>query len=443
MHRFAILALIAFLAGSSQAVSAPKRAKAPQATFGASADAYVIASARRRNFGRARVLRVGPASTRAYLRFRVRGLGEPVRLVTLRVFARAATRRGIQVRTTSSRWTERRLTFRNAPRALRTIGSTRRLRRGWVNIPLGRAVSGNGTFNFVLTGLSRTTLSSREGGRRPQLIVETEPPPQTLIAAGDIADCRTGDDEQTAALVNTIQGTVAALGDLAYENGTPEEFAQCYEPTWGRFKARTKPATGNHEYGSPSAAGYFGYWAAAGTPVGNPGEGWYSYELGRWHVVVLNSNCSFVGGCHAGSAQERWLRADLAAHPARCTLAYWHHPRFSTGIVGDSPAIRPLFQALYDGNADLLLVAHAHNYQRWLPLNPTGTADQARGIRQFVVGTGGRFLHEVSPGDPRQQVANDETFGVLRLRLRAAGYEWTFVAVPGRTFTDTGTQACH
>ena len=438
MRRFAILALLAFLAGGSQALSAPGKSAAPQATFGATADAYVSSAARRSNFGRARALRVSSRPVmRTYLRFQVKGLTAPVARATLRVHSKTRGR-GFQVRATGGSWAERRLTFRNDPRPGRVVGSIGRLRRNWITVDVTRGVSGNGTFNFVLTGRG-ATLTSREGGRRPQLIVETESPPQTLIAAGDIADGTIGDD-QTATLVDTIPGTVAALGDLAYENGSASDFATYYEPTWGRFKARTRPAAGNHEYATPNAAGYFGYWGAVAGP---PTQGWYSYELGAWHVIVLNSNCPFIGGCHAGSPQEAWLRADLAAHPTRCTLAYWHHPRFSTGVVGDSPDIRPLFQALYDGNADLLLVGHAHNYQRWSPLNPTGAADAARGIRQFVVGTGGRGFHEVSPPDPRQEIANDDTLGVLRLSLSSRGFTWQFQPVPGRTFTDSGSQTCH
>jgi hypothetical protein len=438
MRRFAILALLAFLAGGSQALSAPGKSAAPQATFGAAADAYVSSAARRSSFGRARTLRVSSRPVmRTYLRFHVKGLAAPVARATLRIHSKTPGR-GFQVRATGGRWAERRLTFRNGPGPGRVVGSVGRLRRNWITADVTRGVSGNGTFNFVLTGRG-ATLTSREGGRRPQLIVETEPPPETVVAAGDIADGTTGDD-QTAALVDTIPGTVAALGDLAYENGSASDFATYYEPTWGRFKARTRPAAGNHEYQTLNAAGYFGYWGAVAGP---PTQGWYSYELGAWHVIVLNSNCPFIGGCHAGSPQEAWLRADLAAHPTRCTLAYWHHPRFSTGVVGDSPDIRPLFQALYDGNADLLLAAHAHNYQRWSPLNPTGAADAARGIRQFVVGTGGRAFHEVSPPDPRQEIANDDTLGVLRLQLSSRSFTWQFQPVPGRTFTDSGSQTCH
>ena len=438
MHRFAILPLLALLAGGAHAVSAPAGGTAAQATFGASADAYVSSTARSARFGRARSLRVSSRPLqRTYLRFVVRGLTQPVARATLRVHSRARGR-GFQVRTTSGRWSERRLTFRNAPRPGRVVGTAGRLRRAWVNVDVTRGVSGNGTFNFVLTGRG-ATLTSREGGRRPRLIVEPEPPPQTLVAVGDIASCAWNGDELTAALVDAIPGTVAALGDLAYENGSAQDFAQCYEPSWGRFKARTRPAAGNHEYQTPGASGYFGYWGAV---AGRPTEGWYSYELGAWHVVVLNSNCSFVGGCQAGSAQERWLRADLAAHRNRCTLAYWHHPRFSTGTVGASTAIRPLFEAIYEANADLLLVGHAHNYQRWAPLNPAGTEDQARGIRQFVVGTGGAAVHGVGT-DPRQQAAQAHTFGVLRVTLRGSRYDWSFVPVAGGTFTDSGTQSCH
>ena len=439
MRRFAILALFAFLAGGSQALSASGKAEAPQATFGATADAYVSSAARRQNFGRARSLRVSPRPVmRSYLRFQVRGLTAPVMRATLRVHSKTSGR-GFQVRTTGRGWAERRLTFRNAPRPGRVVGSTGRLRRNWVTADVTRAVSGNGTFDFLLTGRG-ATLTSREGGRRPQLIVETEPPAQTLIAAGDIAVCGPSGDEQTAALVDTISGTVAALGDLAYENGTPQEFADCYEPSWGRFKARTKPATGNHEYGLGNANGYFAYWGAV---AGSPTQGWYSYDLGAWHIVVLNSNCAFIGGCQAGSPQEAWLRADLATRQNRCTLAYWHHPRFSTGFYTGTSTVGPLFQALYDANADLVLVGHAHNYQRWAPLNPAGAADQARGMRQFVVGTGGRDFHFVAPPAAGQEVANADTFGVLKLTLKGASYDWQFVPVAGRTFTDSGSQTCH
>ncbi len=440
MHRFALIfALTGVLVAGVASSAASPQLPPPKAAV--TADAYVSKAAKRRNFGRARVLRTQrlPAS-RVYLRFDLRSLSEAtITKATLRVYALGSTRGRFTVRSTSGRWTERGITFRNAPRPGSSIAASGRVRRGFLSIDVTRAAKAGELVNLVLTssrGLVR--LASRESGRAPRLDLVLQP--ATLIAAGDIADCLTNGDEQTAALVDTIPGTVAALGDLAYENGTAQEFANCYQPTWGRFKARTRPAAGNHEYQTAGASGYFGYWGAV---AGLPTQGWYSYDLGAWHVVVLNSNCSQVGGCVVGSPQEAWLRADLASRTNRCTVAYWHHPRFSSGEVGGSTSTEPLFQALYDAGADLVLVGHSHTYQRWAPLNPAGVVDQARGMRQFVVGTGGRFFHTVLPPLPGQEAANNDTFGVLRLTLRATGYDWQFMPVAGRTFTDSGSQACH
>src|SRR5207249_3187560 len=215
-------------------------------------------------------------------------------------------------------------------------------------------------------------LASRESGvNRPRLWVKAPPP--ILLAAGDIASCASTGDEATAALVNDMPtATVAAVGDLAYENGTAAEFTSCYQPSWGPFKARTRPTTGNREYNTPGPSGYFGYWGAA---AGNPAQGWYSYDLGGWHVIALNSSCPEVGGCFAGSPQETWLRADLAAHRTGCTLAYWHHPLFSGTSGTAEPDMLQFWQDLYDSNADLVLTGHAHNYQRFAPQTAQGVAD--------------------------------------------------------------------
>jgi calcineurin-like phosphoesterase family protein len=261
------------------------------------------------------------------------------------------------------------------------------------------------------------------------------PPPEVLIAAGDIADCRTLGDEATAALLDGLKGTVALLGDNAYESGTEQEYRDCYHPTWGRHKARTRPSPGNHEYRTPGAAGYFAYFGAA---AGNPAEGWYSYDLGAWHVVSLNSELPVA----AGSAQEQWLRADLAAHPARCTLAYWHRPRFSSARHGNNAGMQPLWQALFDAGADVVLVGHDHVYERFAPQRPDGTPDAARGLRQFTVGTGGRDLYEFNAPVVNSEVRFNQTFGVLELTLEADAYAWEFIPVSG-TFRDTGRAACH
>src|SRR5258706_11263804 len=201
-----------------------------------------------------------------------------------------------------------------------------------------------------------------------------------LVGAGDIADCKDlSGAEATAKLLEQIPGTVMAVGDLAYPDGTKENFA-CYDKTWGRVRSRTRPAAGNHEFHSAGATVYFDYFGAA---AGDPKTGYYSYELGTWHIVVLNNECQDIGGCEAGSPQEKWLRADLAAHPAVCPLAYWHKPLFSSGSAhGNDLTVKPLFQALYDSNADVVIGGHHHDYERFPPQTPDAPPDPAPGTRQ-------------------------------------------------------------
>jgi hypothetical protein len=245
---------------------------------------------------------------------------------------------------------------------------------------------------------------------------------------------------------------VAALGDVQYYCGGAAAFAASYDVSWGRFRSLTRPAVGNHEYirdpGTTSAtdcdttgraAGYFGYF---GTAAGTPGQGWYSYDLGSWHVIALNSNCGDAGGCGAGSPQDTWLQADLAAHPATCTLAYWHIPLWSSGGRA-APNSATFTSRLYAAGADIVLAGHDHVYERFAPQNPAGQADPARGIRAFVVGTGGANHTTITTVAPNSEVRNAATFGVLRLVLHPAGYDWRFVPEAGKTFTDAGTAACH
>ncbi|HEY4408633.1 MAG TPA: metallophosphoesterase [Acidimicrobiia bacterium] len=257
-----------------------------------------------------------------------------------------------------------------------------------------------------------------------------------LVGAGDITSCSSSGDEATAKLVQSTGGTVMAVGDLVYPSGSASQFSKCYNASWGAFKSRTRPAPGNHDYDSSSTAEpYFDYFGGAAGPRG---KGWYSYDLGSWHVVVLNSNCSDVG-CGKGSAQEKWLRADLAAHPATCTVAYFHHPLFSSSFT--TSAVRPLWQALSDFKADVVVSGHAHNYERFAPQSPAGKADP-NGIREFVVGTGGESHNSFNGVAPNSQVRNASTFGVLKLTLHPGSYDWKFTPVAGKSFTDSGTARC-
>jgi acid phosphatase type 7 len=270
---------------------------------------------------------------------------------------------------------------------------------------------------------------------------QNAPESAVLIGAGDIADCTNlSGAEATAKLLEANPGTVMALGDLAYPNGSAENF-KCYDRTWGRVKDRTRPAVGNHEFHSQGATYYFQYFGAA---AGDPRTGYYSYELGSWHIVVLNSECDEVGGCQAGSPEEKWLRADLAAHPVACTLAYFHKPRFSSGLNhGDDPEITAFWQALYDNNAELVLNGHDHDYERFAPQDPNGNADGKRGIREFVVGTGGKSHREFGISKHNSEVRNNDAYGVLKLTLKPGGYDWQFLPEAGKSFTDSGSGSCH
>jgi hypothetical protein len=268
-----------------------------------------------------------------------------------------------------------------------------------------------------------------------------EPTPAVLLAAGDIASCRSEGDEATAALVEGLEGTVATLGDSVYDRGSPQEFADCFEPSWGRLKDRIRPAVGNHEYLTPGAAGYYAYFGPA---AGDPSQGYYSYDLGAWHIVVLNSQCWEVGGCGRNQPQAVWLEADLRAHPARCTLAYWHMPRYSSGPHGDSDLVDAYWDLLVGAGAEVVLTGHDHNYQRFAPRDAEGEIDRERGLRQFVVGTGGFTLYRFpGPAPAASEARDDLTHGVLRLRLFEDRYEWEFLPVGGTGFTDSGADVCH
>jgi acid phosphatase type 7 len=280
------------------------------------------------------------------------------------------------------------------------------------------------------------------------------PPDPVLAAAGDIA-CDTATPQfnatygagdvcqmrSTSDLLLAIHpAAVATLGDNQYENASLREFDASFDPTWGRLKPEIHPAIGNHEIETdPKASGYYQYFGAA---AGDPTKGYYSYDLGTWHVVVLNSNCVAVGGCGPGSPEEQWLRADLATHPDLCTLAYWHHPRWTSGEHGNNPLYDTFWRDLYGAGVDVVLNGHDHDYERFAPQDPSGRLDKARGIREFVSGTGGSHFESLAIRQPNSE-ALSQTFGVLALTLHPSGYDWRFVPEPGKTFTDSGTAACH
>jgi acid phosphatase type 7 len=268
-----------------------------------------------------------------------------------------------------------------------------------------------------------------------------------IVTAGDIAVCRTEGDEATAKLVEGIDGaTVLTLGDNAYPEGSAEDFEECYEPSWGQFKNRTKPVPGNHEYYTEGAEGYFEYFGEA---AGDPEEGYYSYELASWHIVALNSNCGVEEiRCSPSSAQVRWLEEDLAANADEeggCTLAYMHHPRFSSGEEhGSHDTMEPMWEVLYESGAEVVLSGHEHNYERFAPQDPSGRADPEGGIRQFVVGTGGGASdYPILEPLANSEVHNDESYGVLKLTLRPKGYEWRYLSAEGGEFSDSGSARCH
>jgi hypothetical protein len=262
-----------------------------------------------------------------------------------------------------------------------------------------------------------------------------------LFAAGDVHSCEGAGDLATADLLSSLLAetpgaTVAMLGDAVSLRPTAANYLACYGPGWGRFLDITRPVVGNHDYSSTGATGYFDYFGAA---AGERDKGWYSFDLGAWHVIALNGNCSKVGGCGSTSPQGTWLKADLAAHPNDCTLALWHQPLYSSSL--STAAVRPLFQQLYDAGADVVLNGHLHNYEMFQPQNALGAADD-RGVRQFVVGTGGSSSHPFGTILPNSAVRIDDTLGVLRLELRPTGYDWQYLPVPGSTSTDSGSAEC-
>jgi hypothetical protein len=293
---------------------------------------------------------------------------------------------------------------------------------------------------------TRTVQIRPEGtSGRPNVDVDAfvtlaSPTKAVLAGAGDIGYCGATDAVATGALMSSIDGIAITLGDNAYPDGTAQQFADCYDPAWGGFRDRTRPSPGNHEYRTAGAAPYFKYF---GSSAGKPGQGWYTFQAGTWRVYSLNSECSNVGGCKKGSAQYEWLKRDLASWPQRCVLAYWHRPRFSSINHGSSTAMADITRLLYDHRAEVVLASHDHGYERFALQDPSGQLDKRRGIRHFVVGTGGAQLYAYNREPlPRTVVRNNTTHGVIKLNLTSGAYAWQFLPTLNGGFADSGSGTC-
>jgi acid phosphatase type 7 len=319
---------------------------------------------------------------------------------------------------------------------------------GMVSASLGCSRSATSSASVKEADSAKEATSPKQAAPAANSASAQLPPGDTfvMVGAGDIAGCKELDGARaTAKLIKQIPGTVFALGDLAYEDGSTANFRNCYDTTWGAFRDRTKPSPGNHEYNNAGrAAGYFQYW---GAQAGPGTRGYYSYDLGSWHIISLNTNCYAwaLGGCLKGSPQEEWLKQDLAAHPNACVIAYGHHPLFSSGILPSHamrPELRDMWRDLYAAHAAIFLVGHEHSYERFAPQDPDGHADPVNGIREFVVGTGGRSHDPLGFARPNSEVRNTNTYGVLKLTLIPGSYTWEFIPEEGKTFTDSGTGFC-
>jgi hypothetical protein len=427
-------------------------ASADQRAFAPDRDTYVTAARPAATFGSAAKLRADALpEVRSYLRFDVSlPAGATITGAVLRLNATSvSTSSGFEVhRVTDTGWDERTLTFADAP----ALGARLAVSGAWstagtvsVALPAGEIRAGPNSFAVTTASASAKAFSSRESASPPELEVtySSAPAAKIVLAAGDIQPAGTTYSPTAPLLETTAADAVLTLGDLQYETGALADFNAFYSQTWGRpgIKSRTYPSPGNHERASDLLANYCAYFrtgmngpaAVDPCPGGTP---YYSFDLGAWHLVSLDSSRGTID-----PAQRAWLRRDLAAHAVRCTLAYWHHPRYSGSSHGNH-RLGDVWVDLMAAGVDVVLAGHDHNYQRFARMDNAGRIDPVDGIRSFVVGTGGKsqYATRVIAG---QEAADDSTHGVLRLALAAGGYEWRFLPEAGGTFTDAGEEACH
>ncbi len=459
------------------------------------ADAHVNAAYPTTNYGTAAELREdGSPVKRGYLRFNVTGLSGAVSKATLRLYANSSLSTGITAhRVADNTWGETTINYSNAPALGTALATTGAISQGtWVSIDVTSYVTGNGAYSFGLTNGSATALSlaSREATNKPQLVITTGsgtlptatkpaptatsvgptatkapptatkvpptvtpvPPTATKVPATSTpppsgsdpivlatGDSRTGCNSGATATANLLSqypsSTLLLFNGDATDTGALSQFTDCFNTTFGKYKSQIRPVPGNHEYGTSGASGYFTYYGAQAKPQG---QSYYSFNTGAWHIVALNTEIDVS----ATSAQLTWLKNDLAANRTQCTLAYWHEPRWSSGNHGNNTFVSALWQVLYDNNVDLIFNGHDHDYERFAPQNPAGAADNARGMRQFVIGTAGAPPYSFSSTQANSQVRMSGQYGAVQFTLHPSSYDWKWVGATG-SFTDTGSTACH
>ncbi len=481
LRALVIAAIAATIVAVIVVVAFPRDDKGPvrvaTVEIAATADGHVDADAPETTNGSTRELRVdGEPQVRSYVRFDTETL--TAQRATLRIWASSPHSQGIDVHVaTPTSWSEDNLTFSNAPAIGERLASTGKFAaETWIDIDVTAALRDGSSVTLALASEHPTAAafaSHEDPSHAPRLIVQAadrggasavtdQSAPTvsaltgesvTVAALGDVAcDLDRTPTNPTRSNPSCRQmeigdligeggyAAVLALGDLQYEDGTLEQFQQSYDPALGRFKPITFPVPGNHEYNTAGASGYYDYF---GDRAGDPATGYYSFDIGAWHVVALNSNCAKVGGCEAGSAQQRWLRADLAANAQRCTIALTHHPRWVQGKYSDFDQLDDLYSTMMEFGVDVLLSGHDHSYQRFAPLDADREVDTERGIRQFVVGTGGKnHASTIVPGGPLE-AADATSFGVLELQLNPTGYTWAFAPLDADGFVDAGNSACN
>ncbi len=457
-------------------------------------DTWVSDSGPIRNAGQAGKLEVDANPHKlAYLRFEVEGLTSPVTSAHVRLFVLDRSASGGSIATIGDEeWSSESMTYDSRPTSVGALLDHRdRVDAGnWYEFDVTPAVAGNGTLSFVIATDNNdgVDFASLESNTPPELIVrvstgtsgQSTPQPETstgavpaptatsavgpdsilgeesvtIMAAGDIAceptnsDFRLGIGTDSACRANSTADIViqhnpdAVLvpGDLQYAEGELSNFMSSYNPSWGQFKDKTYPVPGNHEYRTSDAAGYFDYF---GEQAGEEGKGYYSVQMGNWQVIALNSNCAYIAGCEPGSPQYEWLRQTLETGTGSCEIALLHHPRWSSGRHGNNDAVGPLYELLYEYGVEVAIAGHDHDYERFAPQDPSGRRDDTRGIRDFIVGTGGRNLYRFGSVAPNSEVRENKTFGVLKMELNDGSYEWEFVPEAGKTFSDVGSGSCH